>query len=410
MSYFRYPFSCGQRSCTSAVGVITAGMVLFLPGQRAMAQWTRTATLTNTTSQAESHFGAAVAVGSMGVAVGMPDVDVYGGSIDQGLVQAYKKSAGVWIKDYTKSDIHIESLAALGHAIDFDGTILIYSAPGLDDDAGAAYLRLSSTSSKTITAPASDRDDDDDFGRSVSMDGGIAVVGAPGDDERATNAGAVYVFESPYTSSTKIKTGSTDGAFGTAVAIDGDRIAASAPYLSTDLDTVGLVRIYERTSSGWAVAATLNNPDGSVFDFGRTIDISGEIVVVGSPSGGSYGKAFIYDLSVSLTTPIAELESPDRSSGDSFGYSVAVDGDWVIIGAPGYDHRGPRRTYTDSGAAYLYENSGGKWTYEQRLGPQYIANNVRFGSAVDIGGSVASVGAPDWKTNDAGGAYIFEMP
>ena len=396
-----------RHSLTTLAAALSATISLLGAAPAASAQWTRTATLTNDSGEADSHFGSAVALGSAGVVVSAPELDSL--RTDQGAAQAYWPYGGYFYKNYVAWDLHGDARAGYGRSLDYDGATLIVGAPGEDRDAGIAYVRSSGGSTTELMASGSDRNSIDEFGWSVSMDNGTAVVGAPGDDELASNAGAVYVFNSPYTSSYKIKTGGASGGFGQAVAIDNGRIAASAPGYSTGYGPVGLVRIYEYSGGGWAVITTLTNPSYSVFNFGTSVDISGDIVVVGTETAGSNaGHAYVYDLSVSWTTPVAELTSPDGSNGDFFGYAVAVDGDRIIVGAPLYDHAFRRRHYTDCGAAYLYYKSGSSWVYEQRILPGFVTSNQQFGRSVDIRENRAIVGAPYKGLSDVGIAYVYE--
>ncbi|HUU47013.1 MAG TPA: Ig-like domain-containing protein, partial [Acidobacteriota bacterium] len=127
---------------------------------------------------------------------------------------------------------------------------------------------------------------------------------------------------------------------------------------------------------------------------------------------GNIASETVCDDGVRGVGPINMLLANDRDDGDGYGLSVAVDGDWAIVGATYDDENG-----TDTGAAYIYKKrDDDTWCYFTKLmsdlGPGAAAD--RFGCAVGISstfrGDFAIVGA--WGDNERGGnagaAYIFE--
>lgn len=92
-----------------------------------------------------------------------------------------------------------------------------------------------------------------------------------------------------------------------------------------------------------------------------------------------------------------KVSAPDAGSGDNFGASVDISGDWLIVGAALKNASG-----TDSGAAYFFQRDQGGWTFRQRVVGSQIAANSWFGSCVAIDGDFAIVGA-----SQAQDAYVF---
>ena len=92
---------------------------------------------------------------------------------------------------------------------------------------------------------------------------------------------------------------------------------------------------------------------------------------------------------------------PSGATDDQFGYSVAIDGNTAVVGAPGYD---------GEGAAFVYEFNGYGWVLSQQL-PGDPAAGDRFGVAVDIDGDHIVVGAPYddvGAATDRGSAVVFQ--
>jgi hypothetical protein len=101
-----------------------------------------------------------------------------------------------------------------------------------------------------------------------------------------------------------------------------------------------------------------------------------------------------------------KIVGPDVEAVDNFGYAVAIDGDWVLIGSPLDDDIAEQ-----SGAVYVYRRNGSTWTFAQKLKASDPFFGAQYGAAVAIEGSLAVVGADlDHPSgiNNAGSAYVLE--
>lgn len=89
------------------------------------------------------------------------------------------------------------------------------------------------------------------------------------------------------------------------------------------------------------------------------------------------------------TTPaLSPITASDGAAIDQFGYAVAVDSGTILVGADKADANGNR-----SGTAYVYTETTGGWSQQAKLIVDDINFAARFGSAVDIDGDTAIVGA-----------------
>ncbi|MCS6850698.1 MAG: Ig-like domain-containing protein, partial [Gemmataceae bacterium] len=159
--------------------------------------------------------------------------------------------------------------------------------------------------------------------------------------------------------------------------------------------------------------AILNNPSPGDGDyFGRSVAVSGNYVVVGAPydNMGAFenGSAHVYNLaSPTPTVPIAILNNPSPADGDQFGYSVAVAGNYVVVSAP-FDDTGA----FDAGSAYVYNLASPTPTV-----PIAILNNPspadgdQFGRSVAVSGTDLFIGAPfdDTQNLDQGATYVYSL-
>ena len=88
-------------------------------------------------------------------------------------------------------------------------------------------------------------------------------------------------------------------------------------------------------------AAKLTASDGAAYDnFGISVAVDGDTVVVGAPgddgAGADSGSVYVFVKPTggwATSTETAKLTASDGAALDYFGYSVAVDGDTVLVGA-----------------------------------------------------------------------------
>ena len=190
---------------------------------------------------------------------------------------------------------------------------------------------------------------------------------------------------------------------GAAVSIYGTYAAVGVPAYNTN---TGAVIIYEKSSGVWSQVAKLTASDGSSGDlFGSSVALDSATLLVGAP-GDLTGSAYIFKresgswlqqqkLFPSLGTP---------ASGDQFGGSVALSGNYLIVGAPYWDGGG-----TDQGGAYIFYDNGSSWVEDTLLYPSAGTNdNDHFGFSVGIDGIYAIVGAPGWNGDSTGAVFFYE--
>jgi len=256
--------------------------------------------------------------------------------------------------------------------------------------------------------------DYDYFGYSVSISGDYAIVGAYWNDTGADSAGSAYIYvRSGTTWSLQATLNNPAPAdydrFGNSVSISGDYAIVGAFADDTSATEAGSAHIYVRSGTTWSLQSTLNNPAPAANDlFGYSVAISGDYAIVGAyyddTGVENAGSAYIYVRSGTTWSLQATLNNPDPAAYDWFGCSVAISSDYVIVGAP-YDDTGA----TDAGSAYIYVRSGTTWSLQATLNNPTPAAYDWFGRDVSISGDYAIVGAygDDTGAGDAGSAYIY---
>ena len=302
------------------------------------------------------------------------------------------------------------------------GTLLIGSSQDDDPggDSGSAYVwtGYGETWVQSAKLQASDGFSGAALGHSVDLSGNTAILGAPLDDHVNgfnTKQGSAYVFIGSGASwSQQAKLIASDAgiadAFGTSAAIDGERAVVGAPD-DNDLGVdSGSAYVFFRTGTTWSQVAKLLPSDGDASDrFGFTVAIHGDTVVVGAPraNGGANasGAAYVFTWNGSTWSQQAKLQAADPAHGDGFGRSVAVEGNEAVVGSFHDDDNG-----ISSGSVYVFERSGTVWSQDAKLTASDGQAFDGFGFSVAKDGDRIAVGAHgDSEPGAASGSlYVFE--
>jgi hypothetical protein len=188
-----------------------------------------------------------------------------------------------------------------------------------------------------VELPGLDTTRDDFFGSSVAISGATIIVGSPG---VPSGTGRAYVFTKTTGSWHQVAelsvpgTAAGDG-FGSSVAISGDTIVVGAPDYANGS---GRAYVFAESRTGWGHAAQLKGRDTVAGDeFCGAVAISSMRLVVGAPAHGAVaGRAYVFTRTAGSWGQAAELEGSDTVAGDGFGWSVALSGTNIVVGARGH--------------------------------------------------------------------------
>jgi hypothetical protein len=257
------------------------------------------------------------------------------------------------------------------------------------------------------------------FGSAVSLSGDTVIVGVHLDDTPGgEDAGSAYVFvRSGTTWSLQQKLIAADGApgdyFGVSVSVSGDTAVVGARLADTPGGAdAGSAYVFVRSGAAWSLQQKLLASDGAALDsFGTSVSVSGDTVIVGAPvadtvGGVDAGAAYAFVRSGTTWTEQQKLLPPDGRANLDFGFSASLSGDTVVIGAPSDDTLAGINT----GSAYVLVRSGTTWAVQEKLLAPDAAEGDDFGFAVSASGDTVAVGAfaDDTATTvDAGSAYVF---
>ena len=250
---------------------------------------------------------------------------------------------------------------------------------------------------------------------SLDVEANTIVGGAPGENGWM---GSVYVFTEnagAWSETQKIlsPTPQTNDVFGIGVSISGDYLVVGANEVD---GRKGAAYVYLKNSNGtWEYAQILMASDAANDDFfGTSVSIAGDQMVIGAyGANGEAGAAYIFEKdSQGVWEEVQKLMGNTSSEGTQFGWSTDIQKDYIIVSAPhifGFE----------AGEVYFYKmESSGNWVEEQIIQGTDTLGEDFYGWSIAMNGNQMIAGAP-WEDHDengnneidrAGSAYIFSDP
>jgi len=272
-------------------------------------------------------------------------------------------------------------------------------------------INIAHTILHEIKLTAGDSAAEDNFGSAVSISGDYAIVGAPHDDDAGASSGSAYVFKrkgSTWVEQAKLKAddAAPEDNFGHSVSISGEYAVVGAYGDDDGGEDSGSVYVFRREGEIWAGYAKIVSGDASAYDyFGWSVAVDDDYAVVGAygddDGGSESGAAYVFKLAGTTWAEEAKLTAGDGEAYDYFGWSVSINGNSAIVGAYGDDDGG-----IESGAAYIFKRNS-PWYIDRKLTAADREAYDNFGWSVSLNGNLAIVGAYNARGTHAGAAYIF---
>jgi len=392
-------------------------------------------------------FGHSVSLSSDGtiIAIGAYDGPSNAGNAN-GSVQVYKWSGTSWDERGSILSYSVTAVADFGKSVSLsdDGNVLVIGVPGDDSyatDAGIIYIYKWIGDWTLYMDGITGSITNEDLGYHTSISGdGKRIVLAPGytgvlsnpngivsvrvyEDSITDKAGSALIFKKELTNFTSIvkltpdETISANDRFGNPVAIDGNyAIIGSYLYDTSGYIDTGTVYIAKYENSSWSIiqkiVSTLSNLDNT--EFGCSLGLSGDYAVIGERNGdivdyneNSYtdaGVINVYKRDDTTWINQARLTASDASDNDTFGYSVAIDGEYIVAGAIYAD-----LVYNNEGLGYIFKRNGTSWTEEAKLTISTSTEADYLGASCAISGNYAVIGmiGSDNKYDNDGSVYVF---
>ena len=332
--------------------------------------WSQQAYVKASNTGAGDFFGWAVALSGDTLAVGAPMEDSNGGGVNggaqaddsavsSGAAYVFVRNGGSWSQEAYVKASNTRADTYFGWSIALSGDTLAVGSWGEDSNAtgvnngnqadvsapgsGAAYVfvREGGTWGQQAYVKASNTDAGDSFGSRIALDADTLVVAATGED-------------------------------GNGVGVDGDQSDNNAV-------SSGAAYVFHRSGGTWSQQAYVKASNTQEVDqFGIGVAVSGDVMAVtanledsngvgvNSPSqaddsASASGAAYVYVRDGATWSQRAYVKASNSDTFDNFGFSVAVDGDTVVVGAhyersgaTGIDGNQDDDLVDEAGAVYVF--------------------------------------------------------
>lgn len=312
-----------------------------------------------------------------------------------------------------------------GRSVSICGRYAVVGSDGANNSTGLAYIFerdiITEKWKQKKKLNPSDGKEGYYFGYSTSITKeGYCIVGAY---HSKNKKGEAYIYErnenGKWEEKTKLSAihSHKNDYYGRSVAIDGSTAVVGAYKKEIN----GTVFIYQRESETenegtWKFHSSIISNDGSSGEyFGRSIDISGNQLLIGAyryessskPTNFDSGAAYFFekDQTTDKFIQISKVEDPEGKKEDFFGFSVSISGNNAIIGSYGNDDLG-----NDAGKAFTYikDESSNSWRIHHKLYSKKGEKNDFFGYSVAIDGNNVISGSYGHKKNK-GAAYVMSF-
>ncbi|WP_205720162.1 choice-of-anchor B family protein [Fodinibius halophilus] len=345
-------------------------------------------------------FGRSVDVANGTVFIGEP-----ANAHQPGIVYIYSRSESNWSEQaqLKASDGYIGD--GFGSSLVATENRILIGAPQQNDERGVAYVfekENDNTWTEVAQIALSDTSAGGGFGNSIALHKNRAFIGAPGENE---GLGAVYVFQKTGNGAWKQQAHITNPdtaqgvSFGAALSVDDSRLLVGAPKKQG-----GAVYVYQGSDSGsWEMESVLtSNRVDQRAAFGSTLGLQGNQAFIGAPrhAGGS-GAVFVFqrDTNTQEWNANGKLVAYDSGSRYQFGASLTFDGADLWVGAPGADNR--------KGALYQFNRSSdnsAKWASVSKIEGPERSQGDQFAGTIAVEGDVAVTGlvGADYGAGTAG--------
>ena len=341
---------------------------------------------------------------------------------DSGAVFVYRCDGRQWVEEQKLLPSDGQAGDNFGRSLELDGNLAVVGTHWDDDNGeksgsvyafrynGAAWVQ----EQKLL---ASDGKADDRLGNTVSVDGDVIVAGAWKKNGGGKNSGAAYVYRFnglQWVQEQKLVASDREAydGFGRHVSVSGNVIAVGTWQDDDGASNGGAVYMFRHTGTSWVQEQKLVASDAGTNSFlGWSVYLDGRTVVAGaygdSPKGTQSGAAYVWRYDGASWSHEHKIVPRDGSAYDYFGFSIALDGDNLAVGA-----YVKLTEFLGPGAVYLYRYRNNEWSKFRKIVPSDGAPQDAFGFHVALKGKLLVTGS--WRDDDAGAdsgsAYLYTFP
>jgi hypothetical protein len=266
------------------------------------------------------------------------------------------------------------------------------------------------------------------YGNAISMSNGFAAIGCT-TKELSGDAGSVYLLKRDGSSGQWVLFQTlvppapvTTANFGSSVCLDSNYLIVGAKGTwDNGIQMAGKAYVYQFNGSSWVLETSFLNPAGSQYNarFGYSVGISssaatGVTAVIGAPyynSGALIAAGMATIIKRNAVTGV--WSTPEIYYGTTanqfLGFAVAIQGNYSIIGIPGYDTTISTIHYDNCGAAFRFLYDGGHWNLNEKIFSFRMDTSANFGYAVVMKDSLAAISGPNTNCLNNASDFIKVM-
>jgi hypothetical protein len=284
-------------------------------------------------------------------------------------------------------------------AIDEDHLVV---GNALGDGGGEVLVYDRGEQGRTLEATIPAPEAANHFGASVDLDGDRLAVGASMTEvEGAPNTGSAAVYEETNDGDWQLVDTVTAAPvepysiFGAAIGLEDDVLAVGQPDASEGPNRVGALHVFEETGDGFVHAQLVEAPsdrDGEILGF--HVDVHEGTVYASGPEEegefGNEGAVFLVEDTDGTWAIEDQIDPPSDLDAEMFATSFAIDGDRMLVGAPG------AMAVMDpdyQAKAFVYERSDNGWQHAATLEPTLAQGEQNFARSVALDGDSAFLGS-----------------
>jgi hypothetical protein len=362
------------------------------------------------------YFGQAVAIHGDTMVIGSPQAAASKSILHEGAAYVFVRDAttGKWSEKQILRPVNAAAFENYGSSVVFDGTSIIVGADFATvatrncPICGAVYVYSQQPNgdwaesqtlvpTDTITT---------EFGIKLALAGSTLIVGAA--DE------SVFVFNrdnnGTWSQTQKLQASDTrtNNVFGSSIAFDGKHIVIGAFRAVDPIDTVtqiGAAYVFGLDNTGqWIEQNILHDSSPTAYSyFGFSVAVEGDTILVGSPHL-TYGAVYLFqpDSITGQWTQQQKLTASSQQSNNYYGNTLAIQGDIFIVGSLWENYTGTVAV-TAAGNAHLFSrsNASASWTERSLVRPVPTAaeGSSLYSDALNLQGENLVVGADGMLTN-----------
>ena len=322
----------------------------------------------------------------------------------EGAVYIYKKTPTGWKVDQkVKPNVNDSELIVRGGIGISDHWMMIGAEAG---DATVFVFQKQASGWKQVQQLSVPADSYDNFGRTIVMTDDQAIIG----DATGTDGNTIFVYERTSSGWQQTNTFSSPeqdssyyyfygDAFGFTFSFSGNYAIVGDAGNSEKGESAGAAYVYKKTSSGWQRIQKITASDAAPYSvFGASIAMDGDYAVVGATNAGGYGKAYIFKRTASGWKETTRLRAFDKKTGGGFGRDISIRGNQIAISATVLNGQ-------IAEAVYLAERKGSSWVETAKL--SVPGDPADFGRHVLLTDQEVLVSAPEDHENTKGAVYVF---